>query len=165
VSRILTTETLGFLGVCMVRVKRKYIRRWREQHPLIQLYVTKEQYNMIKSIADSQNKTIKELVLNAIDRLVDFEKWKREYEVRIAELSRELRGKESEVSMLKDKVDMLRKVLEAVYSCVRTREKKELCKSVCIDVKDFTHSWGMYTVTFDRLVLEVNEDCLKKLGL
>jgi len=148
----------------MVRVKKKYIRRWREQHPLIQLYVTKEQYNMVKSVADSQNKTIKELVLDAIDRLVDFEKWKREYEVRIAELSRELRGKESEVSMLKDRVDMLRKVLEAVYSCVRTREK-DLCESVCIDVKDFVHSWGMCEVTFDRLVLDVNEDCLKKLGL
>jgi len=148
----------------MVRVKKKYIRRWREQHPLIQLYVTKEQYNMVKSIADSQNKTIKELVLEAIDRLVDFEKWKREYEVRIGELSKELRGRESEVSQLKAKVDALKKIVNGVYECIVTR-KKELCEGVCIDVKDFVHYWGTHTITFDRLVLDVNWNCLKKLGL
>jgi hypothetical protein len=164
VSGILITETLGFLGVCMVRVKKKYIRRWREQHPLIQLYVTKEQYNMVKSVADSQNKTIKELVLEAIDKLSDFEKWKREYEVRIGELSKELKSKESEVSMLKAKVDALKKVVNGVYECIVTR-KRELCESVCIDVKDFRYSYGMHTITFDRLELDVNWNCLKKLGL
>jgi hydroxyethylthiazole kinase-like sugar kinase family protein len=127
------------------------------------MYLTREQYNMIKSIADSQNRAMKDVVLDAINRLVDFEKWKREYELRIGELSRELRGKESEVSMLKSKVDTLKKIVDSIYDCVKTR-KEDLCKSVCIDVKNFVHYWNMHTITFDRLVLDVNVNCLKKLG-
>jgi hypothetical protein len=146
----------------MVRRKKYWYHRWREQHPLLQLYLTKEQYNMIKNIADSQNKTMKDVVLEAIDKLSDFEKWKREYELRIAELSKELRGKESEVLQLKAKVDALKKIVDAVYECIR---RKKLCESVCIDVKDFNYSWGIHTIRFDKLVLEVNEACLKKLGL
>ena len=148
----------------MVRVKKKYIRRWREQHPLLQMYLTKEQYEVIKKLAMESNKTMKDVVLEAIDRLVDFEKWKREYEVRIGELSRELKSKEAMVSQLKDKVDALKKVVDGVYECIVTR-KRELCESVCIDVKDFRYSYGMHTITFDRLDLGVNWNCLKKLGL
>jgi hypothetical protein len=146
----------------MVRRKKYWYHRWREQHPLIQLYVTKEQYNMIKSIADSQNKTIKELVLDAINRLVDFEKWKREYELRIAELSKELRDKESDVLGLKNKIDMLKKLIADIYSCVDQRTRREdLCRSVCIDVKDFRYTYGVYTYTYDKLVLDVDKNCLK----
>ena len=144
--------------------RRKYYQRWREQHPLLQMYLTREQYNMIKKLAESQNKTMKDVVLEAINKLVDFEKWKREYELRIAELSKELRGRESEVSQLKSKVDALKKIVNGVYECIVTR-KREVCEGVCIDVKDFVHSWGMNTITFDRLVLDVNWNCLKKLGL
>jgi hypothetical protein len=119
---------------------------------------------MIKSIADSQNKTIKDVVLEAIDKLSDFEKWKREYEVRIGELSKELRDKDVMISQFKAKIDMFKKVLETVYSCVdkRTR-RKELCESVCIDVKDFSYTCVMNTYTYDGLVLDVNVNCLKKL--
>jgi len=161
----------NYCNVCvfcesMVRRKKYWYHRWREQHPLLQMYLTREQYNMVKSIADSQNRAMKDVVLDAINRLVDFEKWKREYELRIGELSRELRGKESEVSMLKAKIDMFKKVLETVYSCVNQRtRRKELCESVCIDVKDFSYTCGMNTYTYDGLVLDVNVNCLKKLGL
>jgi hypothetical protein len=148
----------------MVRRKKYWYHRWREQHPLIQLYVTKEQYEAIKKLAEAQNKTMKDVVLEAIDKLSDFEKWKREYELRIGELSKELRDKESMVSQLKAKVDALKKVVNGVYECIVTR-KREVCESVCIDVKDFRYSYGMHTITFDRLELDVNWNCLKKLGL
>jgi len=159
----------NYCNVCvfcesMVRRKKYWYHRWREQHPLLQMYLSKEQYELIKKLADSQNKTMKDVVLDAINKLSDFEKWKREYELRIAELSMELRGKESEVSMLKAKVDELRKILEAVYSCVNQRtRRKELCRSVCINVEDFTYTCGVYTYTYDRLKLDVDVNCLKKL--
>jgi predicted RNase H-like nuclease (RuvC/YqgF family) len=144
--------------------RKKYYQRWREQHPLLQMYLDREQYNMIKKLAMESNKTMKDVVLDAINRLVDFEKWKREYELRIAELSRELKSNESMVSQLKAKVDTLKKIVNGVYECIVAR-KREVCEGVCIDVKDFVHYWGMHTITFDRLVLEVNWNCLKKLGL
>jgi hypothetical protein len=148
----------------MVRKRYSYIRRWRKEHPLLQMYLNKEQYELIKKLAMESNKTMKDVVLEAINRLVDFEKWKREYELRIAELSRELRGRESEVSMLKSKVDALKKIVNGVYDCIASR-KREVCRSVCVDVKDFVYSHGMYSIKYNDIVLDVDWNCFKKLGL
>jgi hypothetical protein len=148
----------------MVRRKKYWYHRWREQHPLIQLYVTKEQYNMVKSIADSQNKTIKELILEAIDRLVDFEKWKREYELRIGELSKELRDKDVVISQFNDRIKELLNKLSYIYLCLRDPWKyyETVCREVCIKLKGA--SYTAYT-GFLSLVIGIDEDCLKKLGL
>jgi hypothetical protein len=148
----------------MVRRKKYWYHRWREQHPLLQMYLTKEQYNMIKSIADSQNKTMKDVVLDAINKLSDFEKWKREYELRIAELSKELRDKESEVLGLRRKVDKVLGILNNIYTCISKKSRNlGLCKSVCIDVKKFCASLYDYRVCYDNVDLDVDGECLKKL--
>jgi len=155
---------LNYCNVCfscesMVRRKKYWYHRWREQHPLLQLYLTKEQYNMIKSIADSQNKTMKDVVLEAIDKLSDFEKWKREYELRIAELSKELRNKENMISQFKELLNKLNNI----YLCLKNPWKYDtLCKDVCIKVRSASATG--YS-GFLNLVIGVDEDCLKKLGL
>lgn len=150
----------------MAKVKRKrYYQRWREQHPLFQMYLTKEQYEAIKKLADSQNKTMKDVVLEAIKGLVDFEKIRREYEIRVGELSKELSDKEAMVSQLKARVDALKKILNGVYDCIITK-KREVCESVCIDVHEVGYElnpsmYGAYMsakVTFD-----VDTYCLKRL--
>jgi hypothetical protein len=157
----------------MVRKKKYWYHRWREQHPLLQMYLTKEQYNMVKSIADSQNKAMKDVVLEAINKLTEFEKWKREYELRIAELSKELRDKESEVLGLRRKeeeykarLDKVLGILNNIYTCISKKSRDlRLCKSVCIDVKKFCASLHDYRICYDNVDLDVDNDCLKKLGL
>ena len=146
-----------------MRRKKYWYHRWREQHPLLQMYLTREQYNMIKSVADSQNKTIKELVLDAINRLVDFEKWKREYELRIAELSKELRDKDVMISQFNDRVKELLNKLNYIYLCLKNPWKHDaLCKEVCIKLRGASVT---NYIDFINLIISVDEDCLKKLGL
>ena len=108
---------------------------------------------------------MKDVVLEAIKGLVDFEKIRREYEIRVGELSKELSDKEAMVSQLKARVDALKKILNGVYDCIITK-KREVCESVCIDVHEISYElnpsmYGAYMsakVTFD-----VDTYCLKRL--
>jgi hypothetical protein len=147
----------------MVRRKKYWYHRWREQHPLLQMYLTKEQYNMVKSIADSQNKAMKDVVLEAINKLTEFEKWKREYELRIAELSKELKDKDRVIDDFSKRVKELLDKLNYIYLCLMNPWKHNtLCKEVCIKLKSASATGY---IDFLDLVIGVDEDCLKKLGL
>jgi hypothetical protein len=50
----------------------RYIDRWLKEHPRISIYLNKEEYNRLLSIADSKKIGIKELILSIID---DFSKY------------------------------------------------------------------------------------------
>jgi len=52
----------------MVKGRRKetYYERWRREHPELRLYLSQDEYNALKSLADKEGVSIKELVLKAI---------------------------------------------------------------------------------------------------
>jgi hypothetical protein len=46
--------------------KERYIDKWRKEHPRVQFYLSKEEYNTIKKIAEEKGITIKDLILESI---------------------------------------------------------------------------------------------------
>ena len=49
------------------RKKREtYYDRWRREHPRIQLYLSREEYEWLKKLADEKGMSMKELILEAI---------------------------------------------------------------------------------------------------
>ena len=49
---------------------REYYRRWVKEHPRLQVYVTREEYNKIRELADNMGLIISELVRRAIRDLI-----------------------------------------------------------------------------------------------
>jgi len=151
----------------MAKAKRKrYYQRWREQHPLFQMYLTKEQYEAIKKLADSQNKTMKEVVLEAISKVVDFEKLRREYESKINVLKKDY---ESKVNALKReyeaKLDLLKEFIKTIYSCIEYG-RVDVCSSVCINVSELGYSRTSMYANSSVKMFSVDRACLwSKLGV
>jgi len=48
------------------RKKEKYIHRWLREHPQVRLYLSREEYEWLKELAEERGVSIKELVLEAI---------------------------------------------------------------------------------------------------
>jgi len=46
--------------------KEKYIHRWLKKHPVIKLYVTKEEHDLLMKIANEKQISVKQLIVNAI---------------------------------------------------------------------------------------------------
>ena len=46
--------------------RREYLRRWRREHPRLQLYMSREEYEELKEIAQEHGVSLKQLVLRAI---------------------------------------------------------------------------------------------------
>ncbi|MCQ5341412.1 MAG: hypothetical protein NO483_06920 [Candidatus Methanomethylicia archaeon] len=56
--------------------KERYIDKWRKEHPRVQFYLSKEEYNTIKKIAEEKGITIKDLILESIKgKVKDFKEW------------------------------------------------------------------------------------------
>jgi len=69
--------------VNMVRSRRKketYRDRWLKEHPRVSLYLDRDRYEMIKSMAESKNMSVKEFILSLID---GFEKYYEDIEKRV----------------------------------------------------------------------------------
>ncbi len=69
----------------MVRSRRKketYRDRWLKEHPRVSFYLDRDKYEMIKSMAESKNMSIKEFILSLID---GFEKYHEDVEKRVYE--------------------------------------------------------------------------------
>jgi len=49
--------------------KERYYQRWRREHPELRLYLSRDEYNFIKSLADREGVSMKEVVLNAVKGL------------------------------------------------------------------------------------------------
>ena len=67
----------------MVRSRRKketYRDRWLKEHPRVSFYLDREKYEMIKSMAESKNMSVKEFILSLID---SFEKYHEDVEKRV----------------------------------------------------------------------------------
>jgi len=57
-------------SVSMVRKRKEtYYERWRKEHPELRIYLTKEEYNFIKSLAEKEGTSMKEVVLGAFKGL------------------------------------------------------------------------------------------------
>lgn len=48
------------------RKKEKYIHRWLREHPQVRLYLTREEYEWLKSIADEKKTSMKNILLEAL---------------------------------------------------------------------------------------------------
>jgi len=48
------------------RRKETYYQKWRREHPRLQLYLSRDEYELLKRIAEDKNVSMKELILNAI---------------------------------------------------------------------------------------------------
>jgi len=46
--------------------KERYIDRWRRDHPELRLYLNRDEYEFLKSLAESRGVSMKEIVLNAV---------------------------------------------------------------------------------------------------
>jgi len=67
----------------MVRSRRKketYRDRWLKEHPRVSFYLERDKYEMIKSMAESKNMSIKEFILSLID---GFEKYYEDVENKV----------------------------------------------------------------------------------
>ncbi|RLE63474.1 MAG: hypothetical protein DRJ47_09405, partial [Thermoprotei archaeon] len=65
------------IGVNVASSKREtYYQRWRREHPRLQIYLSKEEYEWLKERADAKGVSMKDLVLEAIkcERSVELEK-------------------------------------------------------------------------------------------
>jgi predicted DNA-binding ribbon-helix-helix protein len=49
------------------RKKETYRDKWLKEHPRVSLYLEREKYEMIRSMAESKNMSIKEFILSLID--------------------------------------------------------------------------------------------------
>jgi len=134
----------------MVRVRRRrkltYLQRWRREHPLLQVYLSVEQYKMVKGLADSRKMSIKDLVVDAIQKYEEYDKLVK----RINELSKELEGFSS-----------FRNVLLRFIRCVVNRIE---CSDVCVNRKVQMANVGGYTVSY--YIPSVDIKCLsEKFGI
>jgi hypothetical protein len=70
------------IGVNMAKKKESYRERWLREHPRISLYLRKEEYERLKSLAESRGVSIKELILSLVE---GFEKYYEDIEGRAFE--------------------------------------------------------------------------------
>jgi len=50
--------------------KERYIDRWRKQHKEVKFYLKKEDYKMLEKLASEHGMTVKDFVLNFIDKTI-----------------------------------------------------------------------------------------------
>jgi hypothetical protein len=73
------------IGLTLVLIwlrRRRAIERWLREHPRISLYLRKEEYERLKSLAESRGVSIKELILSLVE---GFEKYYEDIEGRAFE--------------------------------------------------------------------------------
>jgi hypothetical protein len=52
----------------------RYIDRWMREHPRVTFYLAREEYEKLKELAASKGLTVKELILEAVDGLIDLQR-------------------------------------------------------------------------------------------
>jgi hypothetical protein len=70
------------IGVNMAKKKESYRERWLREHPRISLYLRRDEYERLKSLAESRGMSIKELILSLVE---GFEKYYEDIEGRAFE--------------------------------------------------------------------------------
>jgi len=49
--------------------KEKYYKRWRREHPELRMYLSRDEYEFLKGLADSSGRSLKDIVLDAVRSL------------------------------------------------------------------------------------------------
>jgi len=116
--------------------KLNYIQRWRMKHKPVTIYLSLEEFNALKTLADSSGLSYRELIMNAvkdIKKLYDtlnqsvlkhhveeMERVKREYEDKITELKAEYEVKVEDVKReYQARVKVYRKRIEELEAKVK----------------------------------------------
>jgi DNA mismatch repair ATPase MutS len=128
--------------------KLNYIQRWRMNHKPVMIYLSLEEFNALKTLADSSGLSYRELIMNAvkdIKKLYDtlsqsilkhhveeIERIKREYENKITELKAEYEVKVEEIRReYQARVKVYRKKIEELQA-----KAKELTSSSAKEAYD-----------------------------
>ena len=53
--------------------RESYYKRWRREHPRLQVYLSREEYEWLRGVAEARGASMKEVVLEAIRRLRSYE--------------------------------------------------------------------------------------------
>ena len=116
--------------------KLNYIQRWRMNHKPVMIYLSLEEFNALKALADSSGLSYRELIMNAVKdirklydalnqsilkhHVEEMERIKREYEDKITELKAEYEVKVEDIKReYQARVKVYRKKIEELEAKVK----------------------------------------------